>query len=121
MKKRTPGVAKPPGATSEDMDTAQPDERDETPERDRQVDFGRIGPRLIIEQAGRDIAQGLEDSDLHGTPSNVPGPRPREAASADVPAEGGNRRSYSSAQGRQPAGDATPTSATGAKSPDAKG
>lgn len=120
MKKRTPGVARPAGATSEDMDTAQPDERDETPERDQVVDFGKIGPRMIIEQAGRDISQGLEDSDLHGTPTNVPGPRPPESASADVPAGGGNRRSYSGAQGRKPAGDATPTSATGAGSAEEK-
>ena len=119
MKKRTPGVAKPPGATDptpESMDTAQPDERDETPERDRVVDYRAIGPRMIIEQAGRDIAHGLEDSDLHGTPTNVPGPRQHPDPSAEVPADGGNRRSYSEAQGRKPgAGDATPTSATGAR------
>ncbi|WP_265942511.1 hypothetical protein [Dechloromonas sp. A34] len=32
------------------------------------------GPRQVIEQAARDISRGLRDTDLHGTPSNVPGP-----------------------------------------------
>lgn len=117
MKKRTPGVAKPAGATDPAMDTAQPDERDETPERDRWVDFGKIGPRQVIEQAGRDIAQGLQDSDLHGIPTNVPGPHADTGSTARVPASGGDKRSYSDAQGRKVPEDANPPPAAGGKAP----
>lgn len=48
------------------------------------------GPRQVIEQAARDIGRGLRDTDLHGTPSNVPGPgpAPENSPGADVPAEG---------------------------------
>ena len=45
-----------------------------------------IGPREKIEQAARDISRGLRDTDLHGTPSNVPGPGadPEQSPGADV-------------------------------------
>jgi len=48
------------------------------------------GPRQVIEQAARDISRGLCDTDLHGTPSNVPGPgpRPEHSPGAEVPPEG---------------------------------
>jgi len=50
------------------------------------------GPRQVIEQAARDISRGLRDTDLHGTPSNVPGPgpSPEQSPGADVPPEGVN-------------------------------
>lgn len=45
------------------------------------------GPRQVIEQAARDIRRGLRDTDLHGTPSNVPGPgpAPEQSPGAEVP------------------------------------
>lgn len=48
------------------------------------------GPRQLIEQAARDIAHGLRDTDLHGTPSNVPGPgpAPENSPGTEVPPEG---------------------------------
>lgn len=62
----------PPGAA--------PGEHDET--------MPPTGPREVIEQAARDIKRGLRDTDLHGTPSNVPGPgpAPEHSPGADVPA-----------------------------------
>lgn len=50
------------------------------------------GPRQVIEQAARDISRGLRDTDLHGTPSNVPGPgaNPEQSPGAEVPPEGVN-------------------------------
>lgn len=50
------------------------------------------GPRQVIEQAARDISRGLRDTDLHGTPSNVPGPgaSPEQSPGAEVPPEGVN-------------------------------
>lgn len=50
------------------------------------------GPREIIEQAARDISRGLRDTDLHGTPTNVPGPgpQPENSPGAEVPPEGVN-------------------------------
>lgn len=48
------------------------------------------GPRQVIEQAARDISRGLRDTDLHGTPSNVPGPGPvpEHSPGAAVPPDG---------------------------------
>ncbi len=48
------------------------------------------GPRQVIEQAARDISRGLRDTDLHGMPSNVPGPgpAPENSPGAEVPPEG---------------------------------
>lgn len=48
------------------------------------------GPRQVIEQAARDISRGLRDTDLHGTPSDVPGPgpTPEHSPGAEVPPEG---------------------------------
>ena len=51
------------------------------------------GPREVIEQAERDVGQGLVDTDWHGAPSNVPGPR--RSQRAELPAAGGNRATYS--------------------------
>jgi hypothetical protein len=53
------------------------------------VDEAR-GPRQVIEQAARDIERGLRDTDLHGTPSNVPGPgpAPERSPGAEVPPAG---------------------------------
>lgn len=50
------------------------------------------GPRQVIEQAARDISRGLRDTDLHGTPSNVPGPgpSPEQSPGAEVPPDGVN-------------------------------
>lgn len=48
------------------------------------------GPRQVIEQAARDIRRGLRDTDLHGIPSNVPGPgpAPEDSPGAEVPPDG---------------------------------
>ncbi|MGE5469811.1 MAG: hypothetical protein ACM3X0_03320 [Bacteroidota bacterium] len=48
------------------------------------------GPRGLIEQAARDIRQGLLDTDLHGTPTNIPGPHRAadQSGGAEVPANG---------------------------------
>lgn len=48
------------------------------------------GPRQVIEQAARDIGRGLRDTDLHGIPSNVPGPgpAPEHSPGAEVPPDG---------------------------------
>ena len=48
------------------------------------------GPRQVIEQAARDINRGLRDTDLHGTPSDVPGPgpNPEQSPGAEVPPAG---------------------------------
>lgn len=50
------------------------------------------GPREVIEQAVRDISRGLRDTDLHGTPTNVPGPgpQPEKSPGAEVPPDGVN-------------------------------
>lgn len=85
------------------------DERVEKPadEQDHEraaADLGEerktLGPRLIIEQAASDIGHGLQDTDLHGIPSNVPGPgpAPENTPGAEVPPEGGDRRSYAEDQ-----------------------
>ncbi|MCG2578728.1 hypothetical protein LZ012_17155 [Dechloromonas sp. XY25] len=79
---------------------AQPDERDQTP-AGTAVDRKTIGPRQIIQQAARDVARGLQDTDLHGTSTNVPGPPPRQAEPMVSPA--GNRRSYADDQRATPA------------------
>lgn len=53
------------------------------------VDEATRGPRQVIEQAARDISRGLRDTDLHGTPSNVPGPgpAPEDSPGAELPPE----------------------------------
>lgn len=61
--------------------------RDETlPPSDSQE---TTGPREVIEQAARDIKRGLRDTDLHGIPSNVPGPGPdpEHSPGAEVPVD----------------------------------
>lgn len=47
------------------------------------------GPREVIEQAARDIRRGLRDTDLHGIPTNVPGPGadPEHSPGAEVPVD----------------------------------
>lgn len=39
-------------------------------------DVAQPGSRELIKQAERDVSQGLRDTDLHGIPSDVPGPGP---------------------------------------------
>lgn len=74
---------------------AQPDETVESrPVIDRKV----LGPRRVIQQAARDIARGLKDTDQHGTPTNVPGPVSRQAAARPLVAQGGDRQSYADDQ-----------------------
>ena len=69
-----------------------PHERDEAPEPEAS-EASRTGPREITGQAARDIARGLRDTDLKGTPSDVPGPgtAPKRTAGADVPRGGVHR------------------------------
>jgi len=54
------------------------------------------GPREIVKQAARDIRRGLLDTDLHGVPSNVPGPHrdPERSEGAVVPPKGVDRTTY---------------------------
>lgn len=79
---------------------AQPDERDESVQGRSTIDRKTLGPRQIIQQAARDIARGLKDTDLHGTSTNVPGPPPQQAEPMVAPA--GNRRSYADDQRASP-------------------
>lgn len=65
------------------------------------------GPRQVIEQAASDIAHGLKDTDLHGIPSDVPGPAPapEDSPGAEVPAQGVDRTNYGEHQmGRKSGG-----------------
>jgi hypothetical protein len=50
----------------------------------------QTGSRNLIKQAERDISRGLRDTDLHGVPSNVPGPgpAPEQTPGASVPPDG---------------------------------
>lgn len=52
------------------------------------------GPRQVIEQAASDIAHGLKDTDLHGIPSDVPGPVTADTPEAEVPPQGVGTRNY---------------------------
>lgn len=79
------------------------------------VDRKALGPRQVIEQAASDIAHGLQDTDLHGTPTNVPGPVSGSLPVASVPEQGGDRRSYAADQ------KAPPQSAAGQSRPQAAG
>lgn len=91
---------RPPAAS----DVALPHERDEAAERSAANDEAarNQGPRQVIEQAASDVGHGLRDTDLHGIPSNVPGPAaPDETTGAEVPPEGGSRKSYSERQIRR--------------------
>lgn len=69
---------------------------DEPPSRDGES----TGPREVIEQAARDVNRGLLDTDLHGVPSNVPGPPrdPERSDGAAVPPGGVDR----TAPGKRP-------------------
>ncbi|HEX6734547.1 MAG TPA: hypothetical protein VF096_07015 [Azonexus sp.] len=96
-------------------DLAQPDERDLTTDRKGAIDRKTLGPRLVIQQATRDIARGLKDTDLHGTPSNVPGPaRP---GVAEPVAPGGSKRSYATDQLAHAVPEPPPGPAPGGKPP----
>ncbi|WP_263769558.1 hypothetical protein [Propionivibrio soli] len=68
-------------------DTFLPDERDEAPGTRGPGGREGTGSREMIRQAERDVARGLRDSDLRGTPSNVPTsePVPQESPGALVP------------------------------------
>lgn len=96
MKKNTQRNESQPTFPGQGEDLAQPDERDQTARREN-ADRTIQGPRQMIEQAASDIAHGLVDTDLHGHPSNVPGPV-TGGPQADVPPEGGNRRTYADSQ-----------------------
>lgn len=52
-----------------------PHERDEAPGMQPLKGGETKGPREVIKQAEDDINRGLRDTDLHGIPSDVPGPR----------------------------------------------
>jgi hypothetical protein len=71
-------VARPPGADQLPL----PHERDEAPDPKAP---GSTGPRAVVEQAARDIARGLKDTDRHGIPSDVPGPDVPPDASQGAP------------------------------------
>lgn len=81
-----------PSGQSADRDLAKrqeagepllPHERDESPAPTE----APVGERDVIEQAARDVRQGLRDTDRRGTPSDVPGPGhdPQRTPGADVP------------------------------------
>lgn len=71
-----------------------PYERDESPD-----DTAGSEPRAIIDQAARDVARGLVDTDRRGTPSDVPGP-PVEPGQADVTGDGVDVGRVSRTRGR---------------------
>ena len=84
-----------PVADAEDTNAARapvvdqlplPHERDEAPDPKAP---GSTGPRKVVEQAARDIARGLKDTDRHGIPSDVPGAEvpPEGTPDTDVPAD----------------------------------
>lgn len=104
MKRSTRATAhgQPPTRDAPAGGLAQPDERDETVQGGASVDRKTLGPRQVIEQAARDTARGLQDTDLHGTPTNVPGPAPQQAEPLVSP--GGDRRSYADDQRAAKAG-----------------
>lgn len=91
---KLPGIST--GPVGDDL--AQPDERDQTPETGTTANRKTLGPRMVIQQAARDIAQGQQDTDLHGVPSNVPGPAARQPTPNTLPTQGGDRRSYAEDQ-----------------------
>lgn len=84
-KLRRPGPTAPPQG-----EPSLPHERDEAPEPVTQDAHETTGPRDLIEQAARDIARGLRDTDRHGIPSDVPGPGPdpEQSPGAEVPPAG---------------------------------
>lgn len=84
-----------PGACNQSTH-ASPPPAGAAPDPD-QRDFG---PRQVIDQAASDIAHGLKDTDLHGIPSDVPGPGPaaEDSPGAEVPPEGGDRQHYAERQ-----------------------
>jgi hypothetical protein len=51
-----------------------PHERDQAPDAQPPDGEETKGPREVIRQAQDDVNRGLRDTDLHGTPSDVPGP-----------------------------------------------
>jgi len=55
-------------------DTFMPHEHDEAPGRSGDDSSEGVATRDVIEQAHKDISNGLVDTDLRGTPANVPGP-----------------------------------------------
>ncbi|MBC7206108.1 MAG: hypothetical protein H5U27_06295 [Methyloversatilis sp.] len=71
-----------------------PYERDESPD-----ETAGSEPRAIIDQAARDVARGLVDTDRRGTPSDVPGP-PVEPGQADVTGGGVDVGRVSRTRGR---------------------
>lgn len=85
---------------------APPDERDQTAQSGSVIDRKTLGPRQIIQQATRDITRGLVDTDLHGTPTNVPGPVSRRLRDKPMVSSGGDRRSY--AEDQQDSGPKNP-------------
>jgi hypothetical protein len=102
MSKHTSSVPRPdvqarrfPVADAEDTKVARPPDVGQLPlphERDESADAeapGSTGPREVIEQAARDIARGLKDTDRHGIPGDVPGPdaSPERTPGAEGPAD----------------------------------
>lgn len=71
-----------------EVKTLQPPQRGQAPGIPGADPRDPGAPREVIEQAHRDISRGLRDTDLHGTPSDVPGPGPSpdETAGAELPA-----------------------------------
>lgn len=74
----------------QDDEVLLPHERDEMPDPETLGSSAIVGPREVIHQAARDIRSGLRDTDLHGAPSNVPGPgaAPESTLGAEVPTDG---------------------------------
>lgn len=56
------------------------------------------GPRQVIEQAASDIARGLQDTDRHGIPAEVPGPGAENQQAAEVPPQGVDRKNFGKGQ-----------------------
>lgn len=104
MKSRRASTTRPrPGDHTPDIHETAIEPMDTvSPGNQSQDDAPSQGPRGVIEQAARDIRRGLVDTDLHGTPSNVPGPGrdPERTEGAVVPPEGVDRTTFGRHQRR---------------------
>jgi hypothetical protein len=55
-----------------------PHERDESPLQGADPALEPVGPREVVEQAARDVARGLVDTERRGTPNDLPRPERRD-------------------------------------------
>lgn len=94
--KVSPGAPAQQTAKPLNADLPLPHERDQAPDPGDTGGPDSPGPRQITEQAARDIARGLCDTERRGVPSDVPGPKPpaERSPGAEVPPQGVQRTNY---------------------------